>query len=179
MNATRPAGPFARILCLLRTPVRLPGWDRRTLRPLPVVIGSAAPLDSRGAYAAAPSTTSANTPRAASLQPPSRITRSLEEVRADLARMRAQARARAEQAQVAAHALAQRQEAERAHRDNGFAPTDFMDFHSPATKQTAQPPHADKPLLDDDVFFSNFAPTDLQDLATTALPRGGVGGGGQ
>ena len=128
-----------------------------------------------------------------SAQPPSRITRSLEEVRADLARMREQARARAEQSQAHALALAQLREAERAHRDNSFAPTDFMDFSSAGTPPSLR--QADKPLLDDDLFSAPFAATDFQGLdhggaldrdhddgfgATaflppTALPRGSVG----
>ncbi|OUM01703.1 hypothetical protein A8M77_14145 [Variovorax sp. JS1663] len=75
--------------------------------------------------------------------------RSLEEVRADLARLRANARERHAQLQAQAQAEAQ------ARRDIGFAPTDFLDFTPP------KPEPAPK-----DNTGSSYAPTAFFDLVS-------------
>jgi hypothetical protein len=77
--------------------------------------------------------------------------RSLEEVRADLARLRASAKERHAQAQAQAHLQAQ------ASRNAAFEPTDFLDFATP------EPRPRDNPE-------SSFASTAYLDF-TTLKPR--------
>jgi hypothetical protein len=84
---------------------------------------------------------------AAADEAPARKLRTLEEVRADLARLRETAKERHAQLQAQAQAQAQ------ARRDTSFAPTDFMDFAPPA-----RAPRDDAP--------SSFAPTAFFDLAS-------------
>ncbi len=67
--------------------------------------------------------------------------RTLEEVRADLARLRERSRKRQAQAQAPVS------------RDIAFAPTDFMDFTPPVLKSPKQ-----------EVPESNFAPTAFLDI---------------
>jgi hypothetical protein len=67
--------------------------------------------------------------------------RTLEEVRADLARLREKSRKRQVQAPVS--------------RDIGFAPTDFMDFAQPVLKSRKR-----------EAPESNFAPTDFLNFTT-------------
>jgi len=178
MNATRPSGHLARFLHLLRTPMHLPRWGGRrpVQRLLPAAVPPASPLPRAPAAAGQrpaavePSAThrAAPAPNAASAPAtPARITRSLEEVRADLARMREQARQRSEQAQAHAQALAQLREAERRRRDIAFAPTDFMDFAGSAAAPQAPP---SKPMLDNQAFSGSFDPTDFQDLVGQRAP---------
>lgn len=71
--------------------------------------------------------------------------RTLEEVRADLARLRERTRAQ--------HAAAEEK------RDLSFAPTDFMDFAGPAASQAEAP-------------VSAFAPTDFLDFGAMNLRPG-------
>jgi hypothetical protein len=92
--------------------------------------------------------------RPAPEDPPAAIKpmRSLEEVRADLARLRASAKERHAQAQAQAHEKAQ------ARRNVAFEPTDFLDFETP------EAPPSDNPE-------SSFASTAYLDF-TTLKPRG-------
>ncbi|WP_077001527.1 hypothetical protein [Variovorax sp. KK3] len=82
---------------------------------------------------------------------PAKTMRSLEEVRADLARLRANAKER--HAQLQAQALA-----EAARREIAFAPTDFLDFEPP------KPPQ--EPAMRESASSSSFAPTAFFDLAS-------------
>jgi hypothetical protein len=72
---------------------------------------------------------------------PAKAMRTLEEVRADLARLRERSRERQAQAPVS--------------RDIGFAPTDFMDFAQPVLKSPARKEPE-----------SSFAPTAYLDFTT-------------
>lgn len=79
-------------------------------------------------------------PAAATTHATTQAMRTLEEVRADLARLREQAKRR-----QAAHAQER--------RDRAFAPTDFMDFGNPAPATSAAPGLA-----------RGFPPTDFMDM---------------
>jgi len=182
MNATRTTGHLARFIRLLHTPVHLPGWgprrkpQRSTLADAPSTL---APLSQLSALSELAELGGARRPAAQGPQAlpagdteaPSRMTRSLAEVRADLARMREQARARAEQSQAHAQALAELRAADRTRRDIAFAPTDFMDFHAPAAPQPKQA--APQALLDNDAFARSFAATDFQEFDFDGLKTQG------
>ena len=104
----------------------------------PAVMSSPVVVPRQAVQEVAPPPVSPEAQETASAKP----MRTLEEVRADLARLRERSRERQAQAPS---------------RDTDFAPTDFMDFAQPAT-----------PLPRREGPDSNFAPTDFMDFVQPA-----------
>ena len=134
MNAPRLPGPILQCLAALRNAFGRPRRPTRDAAALGARVELAITEDFADA-AAEPA-----------VQP--RL-RTLEEVRADLARLRERTRALQAQAQARAEAR----------RDMSFAPTDFMDFAD------AKPMPAESPA-------SGFAPTDFLDFGMPNLQPG-------
>ena len=168
MEASHTFGPFLRFLSgfkalfTKRGPTRL-RQDTRTVvdapvslparqvvreaalqRPAPVMQAPDAPASGLAPAAMAPVATA---PVAAPVAPgPAKPMRTLEEVRADLARLRAKSRER-QAAQVSARP------------DASFAPTDFMDLRAPRAQGPAE-------TRDDEDPEQGFAATAFLDFST-------------